>query len=604
MAVEAGASPERTPVEERAVLLTVMEALNTALSGRPADAIRMLSASRLVLSHYAGANNLGSLLIQSGDAPGALKAFDRALELKPDYADAWCNRGVALQRLGRKTEALTAFDEAIRLAGGNVMAHLNRGNVLASFGAFAEAAAAFDRATLLDPRLFQAHLNRALVAANMGDAEQALRSFDAALSVRPDSREAFEGRQAMLRHLGRAQEAAEMRAPAPNDGSQAVAEAAAARGKALIELDRAAEALALLARVPAKGAGGARVAIVRSAALWKSGRAAEALAAVREAVRLDPYDPDVHEEYAYLCLKMGDLAHGWEEYEYRLEKPPGRMRRADFQAPVWQGEDLAGKRIVVSPEQGHGDTIQFARYVPLLAARSAAATAVVQKPLLNLMRSMRAPVAWADAFPAAETFDYQVPLMSLAHRFGTRLENVPADVPYLFADADAVGKWRTRIRTGGLRVGIIWQGNPDYAADPARSIPLAHFAPLAAVPGVRLISLQAQRGLGQLQRLPPGMKVETFGPEITDNPDGLREIAAVIATLDLVVASDTAVAHLAGALGAPVWVALAHDADWRWMAGREDSPWYPTMRLFRQKSAGDWPGVFAAISTALRGLVA
>jgi tetratricopeptide (TPR) repeat protein len=416
--------------------------------------------------------------------------------------------------------------------------------------------------------------------------------------LRPNSSEASQGRVAALQRLGRGGEAVQA-GPAPGAEEVPGAEAAVARGRALIELDRPLDALTLLSKVTVSGGQGARIAIARSAALWKLGRAAEALSAARAAARLDPASGDVHEEYAYLLLKLGDFERGWEEYEFRLDKPPGRMRRADFRAPVWRGEDLTGKRIIVSPEQGLGDTVQFARYLPLLIERGARVAAVVQKSLLGVMRSMRSPIRWLSEVPADESFDYQVPLMSLAQRFATRLETIPREVPYLFAVPERVAKWRERIGPEGFRIGIVWQGNPEYASDPSRSIALAEFAPLASAPGARLISLQAQRGLAQLQRLPSGIGVESLGADITANPEGLTEIAAAMEALDLIVTSDTAVAHLAGALGRPVWVALSHDPDWRWMRGRGDSPWYPTMRLFRQPSPGDWPSVFAAISKAL-----
>ncbi len=591
-------APERTPVEERAVLRAIMEALNAALSGRVADAIRLLSTNRLVRSHYAGLNQLGSFHLQTGDAAKALAAFDGAVALKPNGSEAWCNRGVALQQLGRNEAALAAYEEALKHAPANVMAHFNRGNMLSLAGRFDEAATAFARAAEIDPNLFEAHLNGGVVALKRHDPEAALACFEKAVAERPNSVEAFNARAAVLQHLGRRDEALKLKRPVPVPPPPPGLEAAIGRGRALIELERYDEALAVLSRVNGRGVAAGRLAIVRAAALWKLDRSGEALAAGQEAARLAPGDADVREQFAYLCLKTGDFEHGWEEYEFRLEKPFGRMRRADFRAPVWSGEDIDGKRVVVTPEQGHGDTLQFVRYLPLLVDRGATVAAVVQKPLLALMRSMKAPVQWHDARPD-EPFDFQVPLLSLAHRFATRLETIPREVPYLFADPDKVAAWRQRIGGSGVRVGVVWQGNPDYPGDPERSIPLVQFAPLAAVPGVRLISLQAVHGLGQLAHLPEAMPVETLGPAITDNPEGMSEIAAAMAALELIVTSDTAVAHLAGALGRPVWVALPHDADWRWLRARSDSPWYPTMRLFRQGKPGDWAGVFAEVASAL-----
>jgi len=228
----------------------------------------------------------------------------------------------------------------------------------------------------------------------------------------------------------------------------------------------------------------------------------------------------------------------------------------------------------------------------------------VQPPLLKLIRSFPAPVAWMDNIRAAGRFDFQIPMLSLPHVLGTEVDTVPAAVPYLSADPQARGFWGERIGAAGFRVGIVWQGNPGYRYDRRRSVPLRHYAALAAVPGVRLISLQAVHGLDQLQGLPAGMNVETLGEKITANPDGVSEIAAAMASLDLIVSSDTAMAHLAGALGRPVWVALSDDPDWRWLFGRDDSPWYPTMRLFRQPVRDEWGGVFAAMAAALKARIA
>jgi Glycosyltransferase family 9 (heptosyltransferase) len=230
--------------------------------------------------------------------------------------------------------------------------------------------------------------------------------------------------------------------------------------------------------------------------------------------------------------------------------------------------------------------------------------ALVQSPILRLMKSIPEPAVWNIAMSAVGPFDFQIPLLSLPRVFGTLLETIPAAMSYLHAEADRVGLWTETLGSGGFKVGIVWQGNPVFKNDRRRSVPIENFAPLAAIPGVRLISLQAIHGLDQLTRLPAGMAVETLGAKVTDNPEGLDEIAAVMANLDLVVTSDTAAAHLAGALGRPAWVALSHDPDWRWLRDRADSPWYPSMRLFRQQRPGDWPGVFAKITAALRDLVA
>ncbi|MCR4282694.1 MAG: hypothetical protein NUV72_06680, partial [Bauldia sp.] len=273
-------------------------------------------------------------------------------------------------------------------------------------------------------------------------------------------------------------------------------------------------------------------------------------------------------------------------------------------APLWRGENLEGTKLLVYAEQGHGDTIQFTRYLPEIAERGGTLTLLVQEPLRRLYEANFPGIDVTRSLGMRSGFDYQISLMSLPFVFGTTLETIPQNVPYLHADPARAEKWRERIGVDGFRVGIAWQGNPTYGRDRDRSIRVGEFAPLTAVNGVRLISLQWSGGAEQLKSLPGGMRVETLGEEIENNPDGFREVAAVMANLDLLIMSDTGPAHLAGALGRPVWVALNDRPDWRWMRQGSASPWYPTMRLFRQKTTGDWPGVFAEMAEELRRLVA
>jgi hypothetical protein len=342
---------------------------------------------------------------------------------------------------------------------------------------------------------------------------------------------------------------------------------------------------------------------VMAASLWRLGRREEALAAVSVAARQSPEDIQTHQALSQYCLATGDFARGWAEYEFRSDTYDPRQADLDRQAPRWKGEPPKGRTLLVSAEQGIGDTIQFARFLLGLYTRGAALKALVQPSVLGLVKSLPAPVAWHDRISAVGPFDLQIPMMSLPRILGVELHSIPREVPYLTPDAAKVAEWAARLahdHDTRFRVGIVWQGNPRYRNDRRRSVPLRSFAPLAEVPDVRLISLQAVHGLDQLATLPQGMHVETLGDKVTANPDGVAEIAAVMANLDLIVTSDTAMAHLAAALGRPVWVALSDDPDWRWMLERSDSPWYPSMRLFRQQTRGDWPGVFREIAAEFR----
>jgi hypothetical protein len=326
------------------------------------------------------------------------------------------------------------------------------------------------------------------------------------------------------------------------------------------------------------------------------GRQDNALASLRRAVELDPEAPEFRKNLGLTLLLTGDYAEGWTQYDFRHQLHHFKSRRAP-DTPEWQGEPLASKSIYVYAEQGFGDTIQFVRYLPLLVSRGAAVTLAVQPKLIPLLSGFTSDLAEAVTIvPLGEisaTFDFQCALMSLPRGFGTTLANIPTAVPYLTADPALVARWRQRIGETGFKIGISWQGSPIYDADRRRSIPLREFAPLAATPGVRLISLQ--KGLGTEQMASVEFKVET-PDEPFDAAGAFVDSAALMMSLDLVISSDTAIPHVAGALARPVFVALCRIPDWRWLLDRDDSPWYPTAKLFRQHTTGDWADVFVRMA--------
>jgi Flp pilus assembly protein TadD len=317
------------------------------------------------------------------------------------------------------------------------------------------------------------------------------------------------------------------------------------------------------------------------------GALADAEATLRHALRMAPGSPVLRYNWSLLMLLLGRDAEAWDGWEqrYRAGAIPGRP----FSEPQWQGEGLAERTLLVHSEQGLGDVIQFVRYLPGIAGRVVFEAPPRLMRLLSSCAEMPAMVAAGGPLPR---FDTVIPLLSLPARTAV----VPVAPPYLFAEPDRVARWRQRIGGGGLRVGINWQGNSARFEDRGRSMPLAAFAPLAAVPGVRLISLQ--KGEGEDQIAGAGFPVAVL-EGLDEGPDAFLDTAAVMMTLDLVVTSDTSIAHLAGALGRPVWVALRKVPDWRFMLDRGDSPWYPTMRLFRQVTDGDWAPVFATMAAAL-----
>ena len=327
---------------------------------------------------------------------------------------------------------------------------------------------------------------------------------------------------------------------------------------------------------------------------WLNDRS-EALRCHAMALALDPAGVDARWERALTLLSFGQFEAGWRDY-VASKKEQGLAKRPHL-GPVWDGRaDLRDKSIFVYREQGLGDTIQFCRFIKHLSQAGAKVFFAPHGSLKWLMASLGSAIEICDFSDDALRTDYHAPLMSLPAYFQASAPN--GDVPYLFPSQDNVAKWRGRLGTEGFKIGVCWQGSTGKA-DFGRSFPLLHFRGLSGLPGVRLISLHKGDGEKQLKTLPQDMRIETLGDEFDSGPDGFFDTAAVMKCLDLVITSDTAVAHLAGALGAPVWVALKSAPDWRWMMGREDSPWYPTMRLFRQKTAGDWAGVFAQMEAAL-----
>ncbi len=333
-------------------------------------------------------------------------------------------------------------------------------------------------------------------------------------------------------------------------------------------------------------------------------RPEEALASYDKALAIRPDYADALFNRGLSALLMGDFSAGWRGYEYRWDRKNAEARKLLAPYPNWKGEDIREKRIIVYEEQGLGDIIQFSRFLTQLVALNAEVTFLLRSTMHRLLSVSAPSVRLVAAPPKGEDFDFQCALMSLPGAFGTSCENLPSSVPYLFAEEGVVARWRERLGDHGLKIGICWQGNPDVKADIGRSFPLRCFQPLAAISGVRLISLQKAHGLDQLENLPSGMEVETLGEEFDGGPDAFIDTAAVMSCLDLIITCDTSVAHLAGALGRPVWVALKHVPDWRWMLDRSDSPWYSTMKLYRQTIRDDWDSVFDQLAADVANLKA
>ena len=337
-------------------------------------------------------------------------------------------------------------------------------------------------------------------------------------------------------------------------------------------------------------------------ALLAAGDLTGALSCYYNVLSHHPESADAHFNLSVAHLLQGNLVEGWKEYEWRFKREKWKNTYpCRFEKPRWDGSFFKGKRLFVHSEQGLGDILQFVRYLPMVKARGGTVIFETLKPFLNIFSKVEGIDELvefrSDAGPAVE-FDFYIPLLSLPLIFGTSLKTIPARVPYLYSDPVKADCWNKRLAGNGFKTGIVWAGTPT---DPKRSCPPAWLLPVAKIPEVKLYGLQ--KGIPavqvQVEGLPEGMEMTNFGEEFKDFSD----TAAVIENMDLVISIDTSVAHLAGAMGKPVWVMLPFVSDWRWFLNREDSPWYPTMRLFRQKRPGDWGTVCREIASELRVLV-
>ena len=535
-------------------------------SGNLAEAGRLYSEIlRADPRHLEALYRLASVHLQSGRFADAERLFAAAIRLNPEIAELFYGRGCALQEMQRYEDSLASFARALALRPDYIEARNNRGVTLLKMKRYQDALAAFEALSIADPYgsalIFN---NRAAALLGLKRYREALAYAEKSLALVADQADSLSTHASILMALGRHEDALAFYDRALQLKPD-FAEALNNRGSALRELKRLDEALAFYDR----------------------------------ALEVKPDFADAFNNRGMLRLLVGRYPEGWADHEWRWETDSVLTRRPAINAQPWQGEDLTGRRIAIFSEQGLGDIIQFARYLPLLVQRGATVTFSAPQNLMRLLGPLHAQIELVGAIDGREPFDFQCALMSLPRWFGTELHSIPNEVPYLSAEADLVARWKKKLAGHGFKVGIAWQGAPGAAIDQGRSIPLAEFVPLSRLPGVRLISLQKTHGLDQFAGLPADAKVETLA-EFDAGPDAFVDTAAVMSTLDLVITSDTSIAHLAGASGRPTWVALKYVPDWRWLLDRDDSPWYPTMRLFRQETAGDWKPVFARIEHELR----
>ncbi len=509
---------------------------------------------------------LGSLMQSQERLEEAAEMLQSAILLNPRHVEAQNNLGCIFRVWGRLDQAEQCFRLALHEAPNLAQSLSNLGSVLHDRKEYDAAADLFRRAIAAQPDFVQAHNNLGTVLQDQRRYDEALACYRKALEIDP-----------------------------------ALAETQLNVGSALQMQGHLDEAIEMYHRSIETDPNVARTHYCLGAALHTLGRDDESLAAYAEALRQKPDYAEAHYNRSFVHLSRGDLATGWQGYEWRLKCKDYKGRK--FNVPRWDGAPLENRTLLVHTEQGLGDTLHFIRYLKLLQRQGGLVHVEVPPALAPLLRASGFTGIIPGGSPLPR-FDLEIPLLSLPMVMGTTLENVPAEVPYLAADPRLIKHWRGPLRKlPGLKVGINWQGNRDYAYDHFRSIPLIELAPLAEVANVTLISLQKGPGTEQLAEVVSRFDPITLGDAFDTTTGPFMDTAAVISNLDLVITSDTAAAHLAGGLGVPVWLALAKSPEWRWLLEREDSPWYPTMRLFRQQQAGDWAGVLARMKQELAALV-
>jgi tetratricopeptide (TPR) repeat protein len=541
------------------------EALGLHRQGRLDEAERLynrvLKAQR---DHFDALHLLGMLQHQRGRSGEAYRLVKAALKVDPRSPDALSNLALVLHALKRDNEALASLDKALARTPGHLDALNNRGGILLDLNRQAEAIACFDAVIAQQPRHIQAYVNRGNAHAEMGDCQRALLDYDTALALAPGHPQALYNRGNALRTLARE------------------TEAIAAYDRALAAMPRMVSAWHN-----------------RGLAFAALNRHREALESFARALALDPEHANSHFSVAASLLTLGDFQRGLVEYEWRWKRT-GTGARRTFRKPLWLGQGpIAGRTILLHAEQGLGDTVQFARYAPLLARDGAQVVLEVQpalKPLLAALDGVAAVVARGEPLPG---HDLQCPVASLPLAYRTEVASIPAWVPYLRPSEAHLARWRPRIETlPSPRVAVAWSGQASHPNDRRRSMTLAELEPLLSVSGIRFISVQRELRAGEDKLLAQSAHVTHVGDDLADFAD----TAAVLAMSDAVVCVDTSVAHVAGALGRPTFLLVPFQPDWRWLLCRDDSPWYPTMRLFRQTAIGDWAGVVGRVRDALTAL--
>jgi tetratricopeptide (TPR) repeat protein len=516
-------------------------------------------------NHFYAMHQLGLAAYQLGRDDDALDLLTRAIGLNPNSAEAHNNLGDLLRKKGRTDAAIAECRRAIALKPDYPEAHNNLGNALKDKGRLDEAIACFRGVIALNPNLAVAHYNLGNTLKENHQLDEAIAAYRQALLLNPNFPEAHNNLGYALRDKG--------------------------------ELDEAiASCRCAIALRPDLYGAHNNLGI----ALKAKGRLDQAEAEFEREIGFRPEMAEAHHNLSFVLLLRGEFERGWDEYEWRWKCRDLPAPARNFTQPRWDGSPLESRSILIRAEQGFGDTIQFVRYLPMVAERGGKIILECQGELHRLFRTLPVDCQITAPGDSLPPFDFHFPLPSLPQMFKTDLSNIPKNVPYLASELALVDQWSKKLgpKDGRLRVGLAWAGNPKFRGDRWRSMKLEQLRPLTGDRGVRFYSLQKGRAGEQVKNPPAGLQLIDLGPELSDFAD----TAAVMSLMDLIITTDTSIPHLAGALARPVWVMLQFVPDFRWLLDRQDCPWYPTMRLFRQPAVGDWDSVVGHVVNALSSL--
>ena len=519
---------------------------------------------KILPKHFDALHLLGVIASQTRNPQLAVELMDKAIKINPNVAEIYSNRGVALKDLKHFDAALASYDRAITLRPDYAEVYNNRGNVFKILKQLDAALANYDKAITLRPDYAEAYNNRGNALKDLKQFDSALASFDKAIALKPDYAGAYNNRGITLTVL--------------NQLNSAIA----CFDKAIALKPRYAEAYNNRGNV-----------------LKDHKQLDAALASYDEAIILEPNYAEAHWNKSLLLLLLGEFDKGWKEYAWRWKWDDFPSQKRKYNQPLWNGkESLVGKTILLHSEQGLGDAIQFSRYAKMVSDLGARVILEAGKPLLNLFSTLSGVSQLVGKGSAVPSFDFHCPLLSLPLAFKTQIDSIPSSIPYLFSDPEKASRWRIKLgERYKPRIGLVWSGSTTHKNDQNRSILLAEL--IKHLPDQYLyVSLQKEVRYEDEEILISRPDILHFENELTDFSD----TAALCDLMDVIISVDTSVAHLAGALGKEVWILLPYVPDWRWLLDRNDSPWYPTAKLYRQEVIGDWDGVLEKVKSDLMQL--